>query len=309
MDKNRRVAQTRVRTFVISITTFDDDGMLDEPALRAHLRRMAAAGLGVYVGGSGSGEGYALTANETARLLEIAAQELHGRVPVRAMGVEPRNAPEMIAVVRAARAAGVDAAQIYSLDLGHGRMPRADEQDAYLRDVLDATAFPSVISIHQSVGYFLDPELVGHLLDDYPHVIGVNCTHPDLGYLVRLMEIIDGRAELYVGGPMHALSALALGANGYLVSEANLAPRLCAAVTDAWARGDLAAAGNASRTVMELFTVVQAHGGVSGIKAALTTLGLPGGRPRRPRLEVPEAWTKAILGAVDALGVPAIEGW
>ena len=146
----------------------------------------------------------------------------------------------MIALVRAAQSAGVDAAQIYSLDLGHGRMPRADEQDAYLRDVLDATAFPSVISIHQSVGYFLDPELIGRLLDDYPHVIGVNCTHPDLTYLARLIDIVGDRAELDVGGPMHALSALALGADGYLVSEANLAPRLCAGVTSAWARSDLA---------------------------------------------------------------------
>ena len=225
------------------------------------------------------------------------------------MGVEPRNASDMIALVRAAQSAGVDAAQIYSLDLGHGRMPRADEQDAYLRDVLDATAFPSVISIHQSVGYFFDPELIGRLLDDYPHIIGVNCTHPDLTYLARLIDIVGDRAELDVGGPMHALSALALGADGYLVSEANLAPRLCAGVTSAWARSDLAAASNAYRTVMQLFTVVQAHGGVSGIKAALTALGLPGGRPRRPRLAVPDAWTKAILGAVDTLGIPVIEGW
>ena len=73
MDKNRRVAQSPPRTFAISVTTFGDDGALDEPAFRAHLQRMAAAGLGVYVGGSGSGEGYALTADETARLLEIAA--------------------------------------------------------------------------------------------------------------------------------------------------------------------------------------------------------------------------------------------
>jgi putative membrane protein len=62
MEKNRRVAQTAPRAFVISVTTFGDDGVLDEPAFRAHLHRMACAGLGVYVVGSGSGEGYALTA-------------------------------------------------------------------------------------------------------------------------------------------------------------------------------------------------------------------------------------------------------
>jgi 4-hydroxy-tetrahydrodipicolinate synthase len=303
------VVDRRRSTYVISITPFAADGQVDEPALRAHLERMAVADLGVYVGGSGSGEGYALTAAETRRVLEIASDALGGRVPVRAMGVEPRTAAEMVALVRAAKDTGVDAAQIYSLDLGHGRMPRADEQEAYLRDVLDATTFACVLSTHQSVGYALDPELIGGLLHDYPHIIGVNCTHPDLGYLIRVLDVVGDRAEVHVGGPMQALAALALGANGYLVSEANLAPRTCAALTAAWSNEDLPTAARAYATIMRLFGVVQNNGGVSGIKGALDALGLPGGSPRRPRLAVPETWTKAILDAVDVLDIRAVEGW
>ena len=79
-------------TFVISITPFDAAGNLDEGAFRSHLQRLAASGIGVYVGGSGSGEGYTLTGQESRRLLEIAVEELKGKVPVRAMGVEPRLA-------------------------------------------------------------------------------------------------------------------------------------------------------------------------------------------------------------------------
>ena len=47
-------------TFVISITPFTADGALDEPGLRAHLGRLGDAGIGVYLTGSGSGEGYTL---------------------------------------------------------------------------------------------------------------------------------------------------------------------------------------------------------------------------------------------------------
>ena len=64
---------------------------MDEVALRGHLRRMAAAGIGVYLGGGGSGEGYVLSPDETRRLLQIGVEELQGKVPVRAMGVEPRR--------------------------------------------------------------------------------------------------------------------------------------------------------------------------------------------------------------------------
>jgi len=71
-------------TFVISLTPFSGDGTLDEHGFRLHLRRLAEAGIGVYLGGSGSGEGYTLTPAEVARILEIGAEELGGRVPVRA---------------------------------------------------------------------------------------------------------------------------------------------------------------------------------------------------------------------------------
>jgi 4-hydroxy-tetrahydrodipicolinate synthase len=103
-------------TFVISITPFDDAGRLDEPGLRAHLRRLADAGIGVYLGGSGSGEGYTLTRAELRRVLEVGVDELSGRVPVRAMGVEPRTAGDMLDVAAVAPHAGGDARPRLSLD-------------------------------------------------------------------------------------------------------------------------------------------------------------------------------------------------
>src|SRR5918999_31463 len=103
-------------TFVVSLTPFTADEALDEDTLRVHLRRLRATGIGVYLGGSGSGEGYTLTADERQRVLEIGVEELGGRVPVRAMGVEPRSAHEMVELGGVAAAAGVDALQVYSLD-------------------------------------------------------------------------------------------------------------------------------------------------------------------------------------------------
>jgi len=296
-------------TFVVSLTPFTADEALDEDALRAHLRRLEAAGIGVYLGGSGSGEGYTLTADERRRVLEIGVEELHGRVPVRAMGVEPRSAPEMVELGRVAAAAGVDALQVYSLDQGHGNQPRADELERYFTDVLDAVELPVVLASHQAVGYYLPVELIGALLDRYPDaIVGINCTNNDLTYLVRVLGVVAGRVEVHVGGPMHALSCLALGGQGYLSSEGNLAPRLCQSVVDAFRRGDLAESHAAYARVIRLHAETRRLGGISATKAALARLRLPGGSPRRPRLPVPEANAAALAAMFDELDIRALEG-
>src|SRR4051794_20583071 len=165
--------------YVISITPFRADGSLDDDGLRQHLQRMASAGIGVYLGGGGSGEGYVLTSDELNRVLQIGVTELRGRVPVRAMGTEPRSAVEMIAFVERAAAAGVDAVQVYSLDQGHGHRPGRAEIQTYFDDVLAAVDVPCVLSTHQSVGYTVPVDMLRGFLDRYPHVVGINCTHQD----------------------------------------------------------------------------------------------------------------------------------
>ena len=73
-------------TYVISVAPFAKDSSFDETGVRHHLQRLRAAGIGVYVGGGGSGEGSAMSADEHKRLLDIAVDELKGGVPVREWG-------------------------------------------------------------------------------------------------------------------------------------------------------------------------------------------------------------------------------
>jgi 4-hydroxy-tetrahydrodipicolinate synthase len=298
-------------THVISITPFAADGSLDEDGFRAHLRRLGAAGIGVYVGGGGSGEGYTLDDTETRRVLEIAVEELEGTVPVRAMGTEPRTAQQLVDYIRLAASIGVDATQVYSLDVGHGHQPTMAEIETYFTDVLDpvsALGIPAILSTHQSVGYRIPIDMIARLVDRFG-LVGVNCSHGDSGYLVRLIDAVGNRAEIHVGGPIQGLTALALGAEGFLTSEGNLAPRLCAAVIDQYDKGDLPGTFDAFGKVVRLFDLLYGNGGIRATKAVLNHYGLAGGYPRKPQLPVADDVVASIVTAVEAMGIPAIEGW
>lgn len=295
-------------TFVISITAFDESEGLDEEGLRGHFRRMAAAGIGVYVAGGGSGEAYTLSSSESDRVIEIAVEELKGKVPVRAMGVEPRTAKQMIRFIDTAWSLGVDAVQLYSLDMGHGNAPRPDEMEAYYHDILTVVQAPVVLSTHYSVGYFIPVSLLARLTERFPNVVGINCTSPDITYLEDLVQSVDERVEVHVGGPMQAVTALALGASGYLSSDANVAPRLAVSLIDHYAKGDVAEAHADFDRFIQLFTLVMRHGGIRAVKAALSLLGLPGGIPRRPRLPMTgEQELRELAAGLERLNIQATE--
>jgi 4-hydroxy-tetrahydrodipicolinate synthase len=114
---------------------------------------------------------------------------------------------------------------------------------------------------------------------------------------------------VHVGGPLQALSALGLGANGFLSSEANLTPQLCRSVIGAYESGAgrelLAAFGRLARLSMALY----GHGGIRATKAVLNRLGLPGGYPRKPQLPADDATVDALMTLLADLQIGELEGW
>ncbi len=300
----------KASTFVVSLTPFDADGRLDEEGLRLHLRRMRGAGIGVYVGSGSSGEGFTLTLAETRRIMEIAKEELQGHVPVRAMGSEPRSARQMIEYAQIVEEVGLDGTQVYSIDMGHGWKPVEQEIETYFSDVLEQVHQPSIISTHVfGVGYLVPLAVLKRLVDRFENVIGINCTS-DLQYLCELIDLLGSKVEIHVGGPMWALSALAMGANGYLSSEANLAPKLCQSVIDYHESGQFDLRDAAYAKVIRLWPACYKYGSIRGTKATLNMLGLAGGYPRRPRLQtVPESAKPEILKLLNELDIAKIEGW
>jgi 4-hydroxy-tetrahydrodipicolinate synthase len=145
--------------------------------------------------------------------------------------------------------------------------------------------------------------------DRFDHLIGINSSHQDLGYLTAIIDALGDRLEIHVGGPVWALTALALGATGYLSSEGNLAPNLCVGVISAYCDNDARRTGQLFGALLRLSDTFYAAGGIRAIKSVLTARGLPGGFPRPPQLPVPASAVPALLRALERLDIPAIEGW
>lgn len=300
----------KLSTFCCSVTPFDEKGRLDLEAAEAHFARVADAGVCLYVGGSSPGEGYSFSEQEMKDVLKIGVKAAGGKVSVRAMGVEPRNAEQMVKFLKLAADTGVDACQIYSLDVGHGWKPGTIELEAYYRAALEACPLPAIISSHAFMGYNAPIDLLERLANEYDNLIGINLTTPDYLHLTEAIARLRPRLEIHVGGPMNTLTALALGANGYLSSEAAIAPKLCRSVIAHWEEGRLEDAFKAYGNVMAIMVGLNSIPGASvrRLKGAQRLLGRPGSYLRSPFAPLTEAELDMIGKALDKLAArPGIE--
>jgi 4-hydroxy-tetrahydrodipicolinate synthase len=296
----------RLSVIVISITPFDEKGEVDESALRRHYRRLRDAGVSVYVASSGSSESYAMSLEENERVMAIAAEELKGRVPVKAMGWEPRTVTDMVSFLRAAERAGMDAAQICSLEIGHGSHPSVAEMEKYYSTAIESTSLPVYLSSHRAAGYLLPVDLIERLVNRYPSVAGVAYGGLEVPMLAEIIRRVGDRVEVHCAGPSNALAVLGLGGNGFMGGEGNFMPSLVASVIKAWETKDRELLRVSYDKLMGLAAIHNKYGAGSmrAMKPLLNAFGLPGGTMRPPRVPITAAELDEVVKAVLKLNIP-----
>jgi len=298
----------RLSVVIIAITPFTKDGRVDEVAFRRQLQRLNRLESSVYVAGSATGEVNALSREERLRVMAIAAEELKGNTPVRAMGAEPRVAKEMIEFLEDVKSSGLEAAQVFCLDMGHGAKPTYAEMEQYYCSVIESTDIKIYLSSHRSVGYFLPLDLVEALVETYPTIAGIAYGGPDIPYLAELIRRVGDRIEVHCAGPGNALSSLGLGGNGFMGGEGNISPEMVTSVISAFAAGDREALRRNFDRLMAFASIYVRYGGstMRGMKPLMNAFGLPGGELRPPRLPISDADLRQFIAEIEKLNLPGL---
>lgn len=295
------------RASVCTVTPYDIEGRLDEEGVKHLVSSIVDEGVGLAIGTASPGEGFAMSLDETARFYELVVQTAGGRVPVCAMGVEPRNAQQLSPIIRIAEQAGIDVMQLYTVDPGHSMKLTDDEMERYFCTLLDEMSIPAAISTHVYNG-LVPLSVLARLLDAYPHIATIHCTS-EVNYLKQLVDIVDDRCDILVGGPMQALSTLAIGGQGFLCSEGNIAPVAVGELQAAVRSGDLDAMRRAYRDLNGVFSLnIWPGATVRFLKSAMRLLGIPGSYTRPPFAPLDADKVEIALASMRALDLPEWRG-
>lgn len=286
-------------TITALITPFKD-GRVDEPALRAHLRRQIEGGVSAVVPVGTTGESPTLSHAEADRVIQVTLEEAKGKIKVIA-GTGSYDTRASVERTRWAAKAGADAALIVC---PYYNKPGQEGIYLHYKAVAEDGGLPVMVyTIPGRSMVNITPDTVARLAQ-LPGIAAVKEASGSLAQLSEVVAAAGERVSVLSGDDPLTLAAMAVGARGVVSVCSNFIPRAMGDLTAACAKGDYAQARALHYRLLPLFKAVFQETNPIGVKAAMALLGLASPEIRLPMtpMEAPSlARLEAVLRALDIL--------
>jgi 4-hydroxy-tetrahydrodipicolinate synthase len=285
-------------TYTVMITPFDAEGAINLAATAEFVDWQIREGIHGLVPLGSTGEFLSMTDDERASVAETVIQTAAERVPV-LVGTGAESTDDVIRYSRQAEALGADGVMIippfYST-------PTEDELFEHYRRIGEAISLPIMIYNNPATA---NVDLTPRIVERLSRIDNVSYIKESTMDVTRIRDILDfcgGRMTVF-GGIMGFESFLA-GAEGWVAVGSNIMPKESARLFSLWADArDFDGAKQIYQEILPVIRLVAGHRYVSGSKAALKLMGRDVGKPRAPRLPLPESELPMVREALEKAGV------
>jgi len=284
---------------IVALITPFRDGAVDEKAFAALVERQIAEGTRGLVPCGTTGESPTLSHEEHMRVVELCVEAAKGRVPVIA-GTGSNSTDEAIMLTRHAERAGVAAALVIT---PYYNKPTQEGMYRHFKAIHDAVDIP--ILIYNIPGRSVVDMSVATMarLAELKNIIGVKDATADLVRPLRTRLAIGPDFCQLSGEDATVVPFLAQGGVGCISVTANIAPRPCAELHAAWAKGDMARVTAINEELLPLHDAMFVETNPAPVKYAAELLGLCTAELRLPLCEVSDASKARIKAALTDAGL------
>ena len=280
------------------LTPMNADETINEKELRNQVSHKIEKGIhGVFPLGT-NGEAYALSLEEKIRVIEVVVDEVKGRVPVYA-GTGCISTKDTIELSKKAKEIGAD---VLSIVTPWYAAASQDEIYSHFKEVAEAVDLPIVLyNIPARTGKTITPETVENL-SKIPNIVGVKDSSGDFENMLKYIEKTRYRKDFAVlsGNDSLILWCLLAGGRGGIAGCANVFPSTMASIYDTFVAGDLEKARDIQDSIRSFRDCFKFGNPNTIVKTAVSLLGFPVGKCRKPFCQVPEAGVEAIKKVLEA---------
>ena len=286
-------------SLVALITPMREDGSVDEKAFADFVGWQITEGTQGIIPVGTTGESPTLSHHEHRRVVEIAVEVAKGRIPVIA-GAGSNSTEEAISLTRHAKEAGANAALIVT---PYYNKPTQEGLFLHYTAIADAVDLPVIIyNIPGRSVVDMSIETMARLAK-HRNIVGVKDSTANLARPLHTTRTC-GTDFCQLSGEDHtALAFLAAGGHGCISVTANIAPRLCSDMHNAWAEGRLADAMAIQNRLVPLHDALFSETSPGPVKYAASLMGRTSERCRLPLAPLMGPTRERVKAAMAEVGL------
>jgi 4-hydroxy-tetrahydrodipicolinate synthase len=280
------------------VTPFNQDGSIDEGALRALVDWQIEQGIHFLVPCGSTGEAATMTLDEHKRVVQVTIEQAKGRVPIVA-GAASNDTAKAVALSKAVKELGathlLHASPMYNKPPQRGIV-------AHFKAIAEATDLPIVVyNVPGRTGSNIEAKTTIELAG----MKNIHAVKEASGNLGQISDIIRGRPKGFVvlsGDDELTLPIMALGGEGIISVVSNAIPGPMSRLTELMAKGDFAAARDLHMKLLPFMRAAFIESNPLPVKAAMAMLGKMKNVLRLPLVPMSEANSAAVKSALEAAG-------
>jgi 4-hydroxy-tetrahydrodipicolinate synthase len=252
------------------VTPFQQDGSIDEPALRNLVAWQVESGIDFLIPCGTTGETPTLSHDEWLRVIDLTIEVAAGRVPIVAGATSNSTQDAVEKARKVAARPGVDAILTAS---PYYNKPTQEGQYRHFRAIAEAAGKPILLyNVPGRTGANIEPGTLARLAE-VPNVLGVKEASGNIAQIAEALNAVPEHFLVFSGDDAITLPVIALGGVGIISVASNEIPAEMTAMTRAALSNDWVTARSIHRKYLPLMQANFIESNPLPVKAVLAMLG------------------------------------
>lgn len=248
-----------------------------------------------------TGESSTLSEEEHMDVIKFAVERVKGRIPVIA-GTGSNSTKTTIDMSKEAAECGADGLLIVTPY--YNKTTQEGLVQHYASVAKEAKAPIIMYNVGSRTGLNIEAATAARIFREVDNVVGIKEASGNISQVAKVMQLTDGKIDLYSGNDDQIVPLLSLGAKGVISVLANVAPDethdICAKFFAGDMQGSLALQLRALPLISQLFCEVNPI----PVKKAVELMGLPSGGLRMPLIDISKENEVKLAQAMKEFSIP-----
>lgn len=285
---------------VAIVTPFNADGSINYNKLEELINFHCNNGTDSIIICGTTGESATLSEAEHVECIKKAVEFTKGRIPVVA-GTGSNSTQTAIELSAAAVEAGVDGLLVVTPYYNKATQTGLVKHYSMIAEAAKAPII--MYSVASRTGCNINPETAAELFKNVDNIVGIKEASGNISQVAKIMNLTDGKIDLYSGNDDQIVPILSLGGIGVISVLSNVAPKETHDICAKWFAGDMKGSRELQLRALPLVDALFSEVNPIPVKKAMELLGHEMGGLRMPLTELTKPNEEKLLKAMREFGV------